>query len=95
MKKSNLFLGVLFLLGVSILVFSQGKQREEVVQANFTESIHKGLKEKEKKELKNLVHELYHLVNRIAKDRGLAEDYDNEPQAYLLGWLFDEISKLK
>ena len=42
-----------------------------------------------------LIHELYHLVNRITKSRGFHEDEDNEPQAYLMGWLYDEIKKLK
>ncbi len=42
-----------------------------------------------------LAHEVYHLVNRISKARGLSEDEDNEQQAYLVGWLYKEISKLK
>lgn len=48
-----------------------------------------------KKELKTLVHETYHLVNRIAKRCDLSEDWENEQQAYLMGWLFEEIRKLK
>ncbi len=42
-----------------------------------------------------LVHELYHIVNKIGKKVGLSEDRENEAQAYLIGWLFEEIKKLK
>jgi len=50
---------------------------------------------RDKKSLGTVVHELYHLVNMISKTVGLSEDYNNEQQAYLLGWLFKEVRKLK
>lgn len=42
-----------------------------------------------------LVHELYHLVNFISKRCGLSDDTTNEQQAYLIGYLYDVITKLK
>ena len=39
-----------------------------------------------------IAHETVHLVNVIFKDHGIKLDLDNdEPQAYLTGWLFDQI----
>ena len=41
-----------------------------------------------------IAHEVAHLVNYIFKDRGVELDLNNdEPQAYLTGWLFKEIDK--
>jgi hypothetical protein len=41
-----------------------------------------------------IAHEVIHLVNYIFKDRGIKLDIKNdEPQAYLTGWLFKEIDK--
>ena len=41
-----------------------------------------------------IAHEVTHLVNYIFKDRGVELDLNNdEPQAYLTGWLFKEIDK--
>lgn len=48
-----------------------------------------------KKSSHSLIHEIYHLVNYISKTRGLSEDKCNEQQAYLMGWLYKEIKKLK
>ena len=41
-----------------------------------------------------IAHEVTHLVNYIFKDRGVELDLNNdEPQAYLTGWLFKEIDE--
>lgn len=42
----------------------------------------------------NISHEVVHLVNYIFYDCGVLLDTENdEPQAYLTGWLFSEIEK--
>jgi hypothetical protein len=42
----------------------------------------------------NVVHELVHVVNHIYTDCAMTLDRQNdEPQAYLMGWLFDEIDE--
>jgi hypothetical protein len=39
-----------------------------------------------------IAHEVVHLVNYIFSDRNVELDrFNDEPQAYLTGWLFDEI----
>lgn len=39
-----------------------------------------------------IAHEVVHLVNYIFQDRGIELDRNNdEPQAYLTGWLFEQI----
>jgi len=39
-----------------------------------------------------IAHETVHLVNLIFKDRGVYLDLENdEPQAYLTGWVFNKI----
>jgi hypothetical protein len=39
-----------------------------------------------------LMHEIVHLVNNIFKSRNIKLDVDNdEPQAYLAGWIADEL----
>jgi hypothetical protein len=44
---------------------------------------------------KIIAHESVHLTNFIFKDRGINLDLDNdEPQAYLHGWIFESIYKL-
>lgn len=41
-----------------------------------------------------IAHETVHLVNAIFKDHGIELDLDNdEPQAYLTGWIFNKIDK--
>ena len=41
-----------------------------------------------------IAHEVTHLVNYIFKDKGVELDLNNdEPQAYLTGWLFKMIEK--
>lgn len=50
---------------------------------------------KNRNHLSNLTHELFHLVTRISRNAGLSYDDDSEQQAYLIGWLFEEIRKLK
>lgn len=41
-----------------------------------------------------IAHESVHLCNFIFKDRGLVLDVENdEAQAYLTGWLFEQISE--
>jgi hypothetical protein len=43
-----------------------------------------------------IVHEVIHLVNYIFKNNGIELDrYNDEPQAYLAGWLFSQIQKFK
>lgn len=40
-----------------------------------------------------LAHEITHLVNMIFEDRGIKLDtLNDEPQAYLTGWLFDKVN---
>jgi hypothetical protein len=40
----------------------------------------------------NVVHELVHVVNHIYLDCAMQLDrHNDEPQAYLMGWLFDKI----
>lgn len=42
----------------------------------------------------NVVHELVHVVNHIYLDCAMQLDRNNdEPQAYLMGWLYEEIDK--
>jgi hypothetical protein len=42
----------------------------------------------------NVVHEIIHVINYLYADLGIDLDLKNdEPQAYLAGWLFDEIDK--
>ena len=44
--------------------------------------------------LENIAHEVTHLVNFIFEDRGVELDFKNdEPQAYLTGYLFDKVYK--
>lgn len=50
---------------------------------------------KNTRDLSTLVHELYHLVNFISKHASLSDDDTNEQQAYLMGWLFLELIKIK
>lgn len=41
-----------------------------------------------------IAHECVHLVNEIYIDRGIQLDRQNdEPQAYLMGWLFEQCEK--
>lgn len=43
-----------------------------------------------------IAHEVVHLVNHIFLDKGIELDrHNDEPQAYLTGWLFSEIEKFK
>ncbi len=45
------------------------------------------------KHLSNIAHEVVHLKNFIFKDCAMAVDLINdEPEAYLSGWLFDQIN---
>lgn len=47
-----------------------------------------------KPEGKTIAHEVVHLVSHIFRDRGITMDpYNDEPQAYLTGFLFQEIEK--
>jgi len=42
----------------------------------------------------NVVHELVHIVNHIYLDCAMQLDrHNDEPQAYLMGWLYEEIDK--
>ncbi len=44
------------------------------------------------KHLSNIAHEIIHLKNHIYLDCAMEIDrYNDEPEAYLVGWLFDEI----
>ena len=45
--------------------------------------------------LKCIVHESKHLVDRIFQDRNIHADFSNdEPECYLLGWIFESIKKV-
>jgi hypothetical protein len=42
----------------------------------------------------DIAHESVHLANLIFRERGIKPDpYNDEPQAYLTGWLFDQIER--
>ena len=42
--------------------------------------------------LSNIAHEIVHLKNHIYVDSAMEVDrYNDEPEAYLTGWLFDQI----
>lgn len=44
------------------------------------------------KHLSNIAHEIVHLKNHIYQDCAMELDrFNDEPEAYLTGWLFDEI----
>lgn len=44
------------------------------------------------KHLSNIAHEIVHIKNHIFLDCAMELDrYNDEPEAYLTGWLFDEI----
>lgn len=46
----------------------------------------------DKKHLSNIAHEIVHIKNHIYLDCAMELDrYNDEPEAYLIGWLFDEI----
>ena len=46
------------------------------------------------KHLSNIAHEIVHIKNHIYLDCAMELDrYNDEPEAYLTGWLFDEIHK--
>ena len=43
--------------------------------------------------LSNIAHEIVHLKNQIYVDSAMELDrYNDEPEAYLTGWLFDQIN---
>lgn len=45
--------------------------------------------------LSNIAHEIVHIKNHIFLDCSMELDrYNDEPEAYLTGWLFDEIYKI-
>lgn len=45
---------------------------------------------------KVLIHETVHLVNELFGARGIKLDLENdEPQAYLTGWFFEELEKFR
>lgn len=49
---------------------------------------------KEKPSNKVIAHETVHLVNAIMDGRGIDHSFDNdEAQAYLTGWVFEQIEK--
>jgi len=46
----------------------------------------------DKKHLSNIAHEIVHIKNHIYVDCAMLVDrFNDEPEAYLTGWLFDEI----
>lgn len=48
----------------------------------------------DKKHLSNIAHEIVHIKNYIYRDCAMELDIHNdEPEAYLTGWLFEEIYK--
>lgn len=85
------------------VVFGQDKQMQRFKKIRAAGYVHMDTDEynthliwiKDKNNLDTMVHEVYHLVNVICKSRGLSEDDTNEQQAYLMGWLFSKIRRLK
>ncbi len=64
----------------AVVLKDKSKYRHYVVA--FTDKTH----------LSNIAHEIVHLKNHIFLDCAMKADrYNNEPEAYLTGWLFDEI----
>jgi len=48
----------------------------------------------DKKHISNIVHEIVHIKNQIYLDCAMELDrYNDEPEAYLMGWLFEQINK--
>jgi hypothetical protein len=48
----------------------------------------------DREHLSNIAHEIVHIKNYIFLDCAMELDrYNDEPEAYLTGWLFDEIYK--
>jgi len=45
----------------------------------------------DRKHLSNIAHEIVHLKNYIYLDCAMVDRYNDEPEAYLTGWLFQEI----
>lgn len=46
----------------------------------------------DEKHLSNIAHEIVHIKNHIYSDCAMELDrFNDEPEAYLTGWLFDEI----
>lgn len=64
----------------AVTLKDENKYRHYVVA--FTDSTH----------LSNIAHEIVHLKNHIFLDCAIELDrYNDEPEAYLTGWLFDQI----
>lgn len=90
---------------IKIVVFEDYKQINEKYNAEFTNTTEAtvtrwgnagvlALFRKDKVTLQVLVHECVHIVNFIFKAKGIVLDVDNdELQAYLTDWVFNEINK--
>jgi uncharacterized protein YlbG (UPF0298 family) len=65
----------------AVTLKDESKYRHYVI--GFTDSTH----------LSNIAHEIVHLKNQIYVDCSMEIDrYNDEPEAYLTGWLFDQIN---
>lgn len=65
----------------AVTLKDESKYRHYVV--GFTDATH----------LSNIAHEIVHLKNQIYVDSAMEVDrYNDEPEAYLTGWLFDQIN---
>lgn len=66
----------------AVALKDESKYRHYVV--GFTDATH----------LSNIAHEVVHLKNQIYIDSAMEVDrYNDEPEAYLTGWLFEQIDK--
>lgn len=64
----------------AVTLKDENKYRHYVI--GFTDATH----------LSNIAHEIVHLKNQIYLDCAMELDrYNDEPEAYLTGWLFDQI----
>lgn len=65
----------------AVTLKDENRYRHYVV--GFTDATH----------LSNIAHEIVHLKNQIYVDSAMEVDrYNDEPEAYLIGWLFDQIN---
>lgn len=71
--------------GLEALVFRHVQDNGYII---YVVAFEKGTKDR------TIAHEIVHLVNHIFIDRGIDLDrYNDEPQAYLTGFLFSKIKK--
>ena len=65
-----------------------------VVLKNHKEYRHYVVAFTDKHHISNIVHEIVHIKNNIFVDCAMEVDrFNDEPEAYLSGWLYDKIDK--